>query len=145
MSDLGHWPISCEIPVQWGEMDALNHVNHTVFIRWMETARMHYFIACGFTDLFDSERIGPILAGLKVDYSAPVEFPDTVTVHTTVTRIGNASFEMEYRITSAAKGNEPVATGTVSGVVFDYNSGSSAPMPDPLRARIMQLEATGSG
>jgi acyl-CoA thioesterase FadM len=52
---------------------------------------------------------------------------------------------MEYRITSAAKGNDPVATGTVSGVVFDYNSDSSTPMPDSLRARIMQLEATGSG
>jgi acyl-CoA thioester hydrolase len=126
-------------------MDALNHVNHTVFIRWMETARMHYFIACGFSDLFDAERIGPILAGLKVDYNARIEFPDTVTVHTTVTRIGNASFEMEYRITSSAKGDETVATGTVSGVVFDYNSGSSTPMPDSLRASILQLEATGSG
>lgn len=145
MSELGRWPISCEIPVQWGEMDALNHVNHTVFIRWMETARMHYFIACGFTDLFDAERIGPILAGLKVDYNARIEFPDTVTVHTTVTRIGNASFEMEYRITSSAKGDETVATGTVSGVVFDYNSDSSTPMPDSLRASILQLEATGSG
>ena len=65
MSELGRWPISCEIPVQWGDLDALNHVNHTVFIRWMETARMHYFIACDFTGLFESEAIGPILAGLR--------------------------------------------------------------------------------
>ena len=54
MSELGRWPISCEIPVQWGDLDALNHVNHTVFIRWMETARMHYFIACDFTSLLES-------------------------------------------------------------------------------------------
>ena len=66
MSELGRWPISCDIPVQWGEMDALKHVNHTVFIRWMETARMHYFVACGFTDLLEQEGIGPILAGLNV-------------------------------------------------------------------------------
>ncbi len=145
MSELGRWPISCEIPVQWGDLDALNHVNHTEFIRWMETARMHYFIACGFIDLFDSEGIGPILAGINVDYSAPVGFPDTVTVHTTITRIGNSSFEMDYRIASAAREGKAVATGTVSGVVFDYNADHSTPMPDSLRAGILELEATGAG
>ena len=145
MSELGRWPISCEIPVQWGDLDALNHVNHTMFIRWMETVRMHYFIACGFIDLHESEGIGPILAGLKVDYSAPVQFPDTITVHTTVTRLGNSSFDMAYRITSAANRGGSVATGTVSCVVFDYDAGSSTPIPDSLRSRIEKLEATGSG
>ena len=106
---------------------------------------MHYFISCGFTDLFDSERIGPILAGIKVDYSAPVGFPDTITVHTTITRIGNSSFEMGYRITSVASEGETVSTGTVSGVVFDYNAGHSTPMPDSLRTGIFELEATGAG
>jgi len=94
--------------------------------------------------LFDSDGIGPILASIKVDYSAPVGFPDTVTVHTTTTRIGNSSFEMGYRITSAARKGETVATGTVSGVVFDYKAGHSTPMPDSLRAGILELEATGA-
>ena len=95
--------------------------------------------------MFDSEGIGPILAGIKVDYIAPVGFPATVTVHTTITHIGNSSFEMGYRITSAAREGEIVATGTVSGVVFDYNAGHSTPMPDSLRAGILELEATGAG
>ena len=142
MSDLGRWPIKCEIPVQWGDLDALNHVNHTRFLTWMETARMHYFIASGFDELHKSEGIGPILAGLQADYLSPVGFPDTVTVHTTVTRIGNSSFEMSYRITSESKGGELVATGTVSGVVFDYGAGKSIAMPDSLRQRIYDLEAS---
>jgi len=141
---LGRWPISCELAVQWGEMDALNHVNHTVFIRWMETARMHYFVACGFIDLLEQEGIGPILAGLNVDYHAPVTFPDTVTVHTTITSIGTSSFQMGYRLTSAALGGQKVVTATVSGVVFDYNANHSTPMPGSLRARILELEASGS-
>lgn len=144
MEGLGRWPISCEIPVQWGEMDALNHVNHTVFLKWMETARMHYFAACGLTELYESSGVGPILAGLKVDYSAPVRFPDTVTVHTTISRIGRASFEMGYRITSAASNGETVATGSVSGVIFDYGAGNSTPMPEALRSRILELEAGGN-
>ena len=103
---------------------------------------MHYFIACGFNDLHESEQIGPILAGLQADYLSPVGFPDTVTVQTTVTRIGNSSFEMGYRISSEAKGGELVATGTVSGVVFDYGAGKSTAMPDSLRQKIYEIEAS---
>ena len=142
MSELGRWPIKCDIPVQWGDLDALNHVNHTRFLTWMETARMHYFIASGFDELHKSEGIGPILAGLQADYLSPVGFPDTVTVHTTITRIGTSSFDMGYRITSEAKGGELVATGTVSGVVFDYEAGKSTAMPDSLRQRIYDFEAS---
>jgi|TARA_B100001540_G_scaffold203069_1_gene178857 acyl-CoA thioester hydrolase len=108
----------------------------------METARMHYFIASGFDELHKSQGIGPILAGLQADYLSPVSFPDTVTVHTTVTRIGNSSFDMGYKITSDAKGGELVATGTVSGVVFDYEAGKSTAMPDSLRQKIYEIEAS---
>ena len=142
MSDLGRWPIKCEIPVQWGDLDALNHVNHTRLLNCIETARMQYFIASGFDELHKSEGIGPILAGLKADYLSPVSFPDTVTVHTTVTRIGNSSFDMGYKITSEAKVGELVATGTVSGVVFDYGAGKSTAMPDSLRQKIYEIEAS---
>ena len=145
MSELGCWPIKCEIPVPWGDLDAFKHVNHTVFLTWMETARMNYFIACGFDELHNSEGVGPILAGLQVDYLSPVSFPDTVTVHTTVTRIGNSSFEMGYRITSEANGEKMVAQGRVSGVVFDYESGKSTSMPDSLRRRIYDLESSAGG
>ena len=37
------WPISTEIKVNWGDMDALGHVNHSVYAKWMETVRMIYF------------------------------------------------------------------------------------------------------
>ncbi len=139
---LGRWPVSCEIPVQWGDMDALNHVNHTVFIRWMETARMHYFVSCGFTTLLEEEGIGPILAGLKVDYHAPVTFPDAMTIQTTMTRIGNSSFDMGYRIASSARGGDTVATATVYGVVFDYKAGKPTPISDELRSKVLELEAS---
>ncbi len=144
MSELGHWPISVEIAVQWGEMDALNHVNNTVFLRWMETARMNYFIDCGFSELYESEGVGPILANINVDYIKPVGFPDTVTIYNTITLIGNASFEMGYRITSAAMDGATVAAGTASCVVFDYREGKGTPMPDTLRTSILEFEASGN-
>ncbi|GGD72752.1 acyl-CoA thioesterase [Maribacter cobaltidurans] len=38
-----------ELPVQWGDMDAAQHVNNTVYLRWMESARIEMFqkMSCG--------------------------------------------------------------------------------------------------
>tara|TARA_B100000945_G_scaffold312874_1_gene308010 strand:- start:538 stop:990 length:453 start_codon:yes stop_codon:yes gene_type:complete len=139
---LGNWPVSTKITVQWGDLDALNHVNHTVFLTWMETARMTYFEQCGMLELMDSERVGPILAGLKADYKSPVKFPDTITVETTISRMGKTSFDMEYRILSEEQGGKLVSTGTVFGVMCDYKTGKSTKISDDLRSRIFGVESS---
>lgn len=42
---LAQHPIVTEIPVAWGEMDALQHVNNVVYFRYFETARIDFSIA----------------------------------------------------------------------------------------------------
>ena len=37
-----NWSIKTEISVQWGDMDAFNHVNNVMYIRF-ETSRMEFF------------------------------------------------------------------------------------------------------
>jgi acyl-CoA thioester hydrolase len=37
---LGRYPVSLELPVLWGDMDALGHVNNAVYARWLEQARI---------------------------------------------------------------------------------------------------------
>ena len=60
---LGRWPISVEISVQWRDLDALNHVNHTVFLTWMETSRMVYFERCGMMDMMESNGMFTLVYG----------------------------------------------------------------------------------
>jgi len=136
---LGRYPLSVEIAVAWGDMDALRHVNNTVYLRWLETARMAYFERIGFTEL---EGVGPILARAAVDYRRPVTYPDTVRVDMTVSRIGGSSFVMSGRIWSVAQQAE-VATGESVMVAFDYAANRSAPVDDRLRAAIAAFEAQG--
>ena len=31
------------IPIRWGDMDAMGHVNNTVYFRYMEQARISWF------------------------------------------------------------------------------------------------------
>ena len=90
-SDSTEWAVSMDITVNWGDMDALGHVNHSVFATWMETARMEYFSKMGMMELYGNSNIGPILARIEVDYKFPIVFPDVVKVLTSVSRIGNLS------------------------------------------------------
>ena len=134
------WPISTEIKVNWGDMDALGHVNHSVYAKWMETVRMMYFSEIGMMNLYDDSNIGPILARIEIDYELPIVFPDVVTVSTSVSRIGNSSFDMRYKIESQRNNGKSAATGSVVCVVLDYSSGIPHKIPLKLRKSIARLE-----
>lgn len=134
------WAVSTDIKVNWGDMDALGHVNHSVFAKWMETVRMIYFSKIGMMDLYDESNIGPILARIEIDYKLPITFPDVVRVSTSVSRIGNSSFDMKYEIESMSKQGKSAAGGRVVCVLLDYNSGKSQNIPNELRKSITRLE-----
>jgi len=97
---LAEFPVIIVQPVQWGEQDALGHVNHVTYFRWAESARVAYSTRIGLMELHEAERIGPIMASVSNDYRRQVNYPDTVHVGVRVTRIGRSSLAMEHKIVS---------------------------------------------
>lgn len=137
---LARWPVSLEVPVAWGEMDAFQHVNNTVYLRWFESARIAYFDRAGMLQRMTAQKIGPILARQSIDYRLPVVFPDTVTVSATVLRLGTTSLVMGYRLTSRAKQGALVAEGESVVVMIDYASGRKVELDPQLEAAIGDVE-----
>ena len=43
---LSEFPVVLEIPVAWGDMDAMLHVNNTVYLRWFLTGRLNHSGRC---------------------------------------------------------------------------------------------------
>mgnify|MGYP001258539457 CR=1 FL=1 len=144
MAELCNWPVKMQIPVAWGDMDSFGHVNNTMYLRWCESARIDYFLRTGVLEEMDSAKIGPILAHAAIDYRVPVEFPDTIEISSTVTKLGNTSFTMEYRMCSSAKDGLVVALGKSIMVMVDYGSGKPVPLTDLIREKVLALEASGS-
>jgi acyl-CoA thioester hydrolase len=142
-SPLERWPVQVEIPVAWGDMDAFQHVNNTIYLRWFETARIRYFEQTGMLEKMKAQGVGPILARASVDYRLPVLYPDTVTVGATVARLGTTSYVMKYRAHSRAQSGALVAEGESVIVMLDYKLGRKVPLDDALRAAIGRLEASG--
>ncbi|MFN8464041.1 MAG: thioesterase family protein [Caldilineaceae bacterium] len=136
---LAGYPMILDIPVAWGEMDAFQHVNNIVYLRYAESARIAYLEQAGLSESMQGTGIGPILASINCRYLFPVTYPDTVRVGTRVTEIGADRFTVHFRIVSTRHGRV-AAQGDSVIVSYDYRTGSKAPLPDAMRAAILAIE-----
>lgn len=141
--ELKDYPVVVSIPVAWGEMDALGHVNNIVYFRYFETARMRYLERAGLIEIMKEIGIGPILAKISCTYRVPVYYPDTLSVGARVSTIGNTHFTMEYLVVSERLG--AVASGDSVVVTFDYRAKAKAPVPEPILRAIEALEGCAPG
>jgi acyl-CoA thioester hydrolase len=132
-------PVVIDIPVAWGEMDALRHVNNIVYFRYFESARIAYFEKLRFWDFMNQTGIGPILASIQCKFKMPLTYPDTVSVGTRIPRIEQDRFVMEYCAVSH-KSQAIVAEGESVVVSYNYRESKKAPLPEEMKQRILTIE-----
>ena len=138
---LDDYPVVLTLPVRWGDMDAIRHVNNTVYFRYFESARIVYLERMAVVEGGGfPRRIGPILASTSCRFRAPVTYPDTVQAGARVTDVGEDRFRMEYAVASEKLGRL-AATGEGLIVTYDYERGHKVPLPDDWRAAIDAIEA----
>ena len=121
--------------VCWGEMDAFNHVNNTVYFKYFENVRIKYFEKTGIINLMRESGVGPIMAQADCQFIKPIKYPDTLEIKARVRHIKKSSFIMEYEVysqelkTLAAKGSSVI-------VMVDYNTGKKVNIPDNIISNI---------
>jgi len=105
----------------------------------MEMARVEYFAQIGL--LKSNEFPSPffIIAEATCQFKAPIEMDTPLVVQVRVNRLGNSSFDMEYRFVDESSG-AVLAAGRTVQVTFDYTAGRSVPLPDVWRTAISQFE-----
>ena len=130
------------IPVRWGDMDTMGHVNNAKYFTYCESARMSYFAAVRMLDHRESELQGPALASATLNFRRQVRYPAVIEVATRVTEIGRSSFKMEYDLFLQGT-DDRVADGTGVIVWVDYGTGKSNPLPEGLKGAIREYEGEG--
>lgn len=129
------YPTHVTIPVQWGDMDAAQHVNNTVYLRWFETARIDYFNSLvGFMDFTGENGVGPILAEVSCKYKLPVTYPDTITAAARILpeSIDEYGFILQTIVVSH-RHQRIAAEGTARIVCYDYKNLRKALIPNELK------------
>ena len=133
------YPVITEIPVAWGEMDALNHVNNVVYFRYFETARLDYFADIGLMEEMQVTQVGPVLSETSSRYRRPVTYPDTLLVGSRVSVLAEDSFVMEYKIVSKQQG-AVTTTGTAKVVMFNFKQQQRAGLSQVLVEKIVSMQ-----
>jgi acyl-CoA thioester hydrolase len=136
---LDGFPLVTTIALLWGDQDAFGHVNNLAYLRWAETSRVEYLERVGMWAKLPPTGLAPILASIRCDYKAQVNYPDTVLVGTRVTRIGTSSVRMEHRIVSRNL-DRVVADLDSTLVLLDYPRNKPVPVTPKIRALISDLE-----
>lgn len=125
------FPVVTEIPVAWGEMDALNHVNNAVYFRYFETARLDYFSHIHLMEDMAVTNIGPVLGDTYCRYKLPVTYPDTLLVGSRITDVKDDRFTMEYQIVSK-KLKKVTTIGHATIVMFNFGTNKKANLSETL-------------
>jgi acyl-CoA thioester hydrolase len=127
------------IPIRWGDMDAMGHVNNTVYFRYMEQARIGWFGTL-FPERAAWKTAGIVIVSASCHYRRAITYPGTVEARLHVGRIGSSSVETFYELRVDAD-PEPYATG--EAVVVFVSMATQKPMriPDDVRERLQQTQA----
>ncbi|MFG0885980.1 thioesterase family protein [Vibrio furnissii] len=136
---LQDFPVVTEIPVAWGEMDALQHVNNVVYFRYFETARIDYFRHIQLMEDIAITQIGPVLSETQCRYKIPVTFPDTLLVGSRVSDVQADRFSMEYQVVSKKLG-KVTTTGSATVVMFDFKNNTKAQLSQRILDAIQTLQ-----
>ncbi len=122
------------VPIRWGDMDAMGHVNNTVYFRYMEIARVDWFHAIGCP--LNPQGEGPVILNAFCNFHRQLEYPGDVVVRTYTSDPGRSTFETWCTLERADQPGEPYATGGATAVWVDFPRQKSAPLPDWMRALV---------
>lgn len=137
------FPVVIEWPVAWGDMDAFQHVNNTVYFRYFESGRIEYFRRIDWPAYQEATGIGPILAATQARFRKPLTYPDTVLIAIKVTSFAEDRFIMDCRLFSKRLG-QLACEGQATIVTYNYAANKKVPVPMEIRQRIEALEARRS-
>ena len=136
---LKDFEVVIEIPTRWGDMDAMKHINNTLFFRYFESARMEYVRRIKVYNELRERGEGPILAFTSCAFKAPLVHPDIILVGARIREIKKHSFTFDFLLLSK-KLEKPAATGEAVMVWYDYEKGEKLTIPDILIEEFKKID-----
>lgn len=121
------------VPVRWRDLDAYQHVNNSVFLTFLEEARIQWFESL--PGPWRSTEAEPVLAAMHLNFRRPILHPETLRVELRAERVGRSSLTIAHRITAAADGERLYADGNSVVVWVSPGDGRPVALPESVRLR----------
>jgi acyl-CoA thioester hydrolase len=120
------------IAIRWGDMDAMGHVNNTVYFRYMEQARIGWFDAL-VPQAEAWKSTGIVIANASCNFKRAINYPGTVEVQVYAGTPGGSSVPTFYELMI---GGELHADGAATVVFIDMARQKPVRIPEGIRARL---------
>jgi acyl-CoA thioester hydrolase len=124
-NEFDHW---FKLNTRWVDMDSMGHINHALYLNYMETARIDYFSNLGLPEIHINRKNSIILASFKISYHNQANHPSIFDIGHRVSSVGNKSFDLLTGIFLNDKIN-PICVATFKMVSFNYETNKTIKVP----------------
>ena len=122
---------TAQVPIRWGDMDAVGHVNNTLYFRYMEQARLEWMESLGLLGARHHEG-SPVIVNASCTFLIPFTYPGTVELRVSLGRPGRSSVVSYYDMRLV--GEETIYAEAAAKIVWtDPATGKSIPLPEAMR------------
>ena len=135
-SDFDYWS---SIKTRWRDMDALGHLNHAVYLGYMESARVDVYIQLGFSGIRKDMDESTILASMDVHYLSQVRHPASLDVGHRICRVGTKSFDFLAAVFDEEQ-EKPVCSALFKMVAFNYKMNQPILVSELIREKCRPLK-----
>ena len=125
---------SMELDVRWGDMDAMGHVNNTVYFRYLETARIEWMRSVGCNPAPDGQ--GPVIVNAFCNFYRQLEYPADVLLKLYVSDPGRTTFETWGTMERVDEPGVICAAGGATTIWVDFPQQKAVTLPDWMRALV---------
>jgi acyl-CoA thioester hydrolase len=122
------------IPIRWGDMDAMGHLNNTVYFRYQEIVRLEWLFQVGGPP--DPTGCGPVIINAFCNFLQQLEYPGDVLAKLYVANPGRSSFDTYVTLERKDQPGVVHAEGGSKTVWTDFRAKKSVPIPDGIRLLI---------
>lgn len=123
-----------QIAIRWGDLDAMGHVNNTVYFRYFETSRIEWLSSLGAPP--SPRGTGPVIVNAFCNFLRQLEYPGQLLARHYVAHVGRTSFDTYFTLERVDAPGIVSAEGGARVVWVDAAAGKSVPLPEWLRERI---------
>lgn len=116
------------IPIRWGDMDAMNHVNNTIYFRYMEQTRIAWYEKM-FGALSSACDVGMVIVNASCTFIKPLTYPGTVEVSMLLGECSRSSVHSYYEMRI---GDILYAEGAAKVVWIDIRRNKAIPLPQSI-------------
>lgn len=123
-----------EIPIRWGDMDAMGHLNNASYFRYLETCRIDWLHTLD--AMPDQADEGIVIVNAFCNFYRQIEYPGKVLLKMYASDPARTTFETWATMEMADEPSVVYAAGGATTIWINYQQKKAVALPDWLRTLV---------